>query len=133
MAEITAYDRPFFPAPRDGFLRRWVTAPGVLTMGLRQDGALRGYGVARPCRVGFKIGPLFADTPAIAEAIAATLMASIAGQQVQIDLPEANPAAAALAERFGLEVSFGCMRLYYGTAPALPIERTYAVTSLEFG
>ena len=31
-------------------------------MGIRENGNLVGCGVARPCRVGFKIGPLFAET-----------------------------------------------------------------------
>jgi hypothetical protein len=132
-AEISAYDRAFVPAARNAFLARWIAAPGVITLGLREQGRLAGYGVARPCRVGFKIGPLFAERADIAERIARGLVARIAGQQVQIDVPEANPAAVALAERFGLQMSFGCMRLYHGPVPALPIARTFAVTSLEFG
>lgn len=131
--DVIAYDRPFFPASRETFLSRWIAAPGAIAMGLRQNGALVGYGVARPCREGYKIGPLFADTPAIAESIADSLMATISGKQVQIDVPEANQAAVLLAKRFGLTLSFGCMRLYRGSVPALPIERTFAVTSLEFG
>jgi hypothetical protein len=132
-AKIAAYDRGFLPAARDAFLARWIAAPGVITMGLHENDELAGYGVARPCREGFKIGPLFADRADIAERIAASLMGSIAGQQVQIDVPEANPAAIALAEGFGFRMSFGCMRLYYGPVPALPIGQTFAVTSLEFG
>jgi len=132
-AEIAAYDRAYVPAAREAFLARWITAPGVVTMGIREIGKLVGYGVARPCRVGFKIGPLFAERAEIAERIARSLMARIPGQQVQMDIPEANPAAVAMVKRFGFKMSFGCMRLYYGPPPALPIERTFAVTSLEFG
>ena len=132
-AEIAAYDRAFVPTAREAFLMRWVSAVGVITMGMRESGRLTGYGVARPCRVGFKIGPLFAERADVAERIARSLMARIAGKQVQIDLPEVNLAAVALAEGCGLQVSFSCMRLYYGPPPVLPIERTFAVTSLEFG
>jgi hypothetical protein len=131
--EIAVYDRAFVPAVREAFLARWITAPGVVTVGIRENGKLAGYGVARPCRAGFKIGPLFADRPEIAERIARHLMARIPGEHVQMDLPEANPAAVVMAERFGFKMSFGCMRLYYGQQPALPIGRTFAVTSLEFG
>jgi len=87
----------------------------------REYGNLVGYGVARPCRVGFKIGPLFAERAEIAERIARDLMARIPGQQVQMDLPEANQAAVAMADRLGFHMSFGCMRLYYGQQSALPI------------
>ncbi|MDX2155974.1 MAG: GNAT family N-acetyltransferase [Hyphomicrobiaceae bacterium] len=132
-AEISAYDQAFVPASRDAFLSRWIAAPGVIALGARAAGQLIGYGVARPCRIGFKIGPLLAESPDIAERIALSLMSRFAGQQVQIDLPEANPAAVTLAGRLGLAMSFACMRLYYGPPPALPIERTFAVTTLEFG
>lgn len=132
-SEIAPYDRNFVPASRDAFLARWISAPGVIIRGVREKAALAGYGVIRPCRVGFKIGPLFAESAEIAECIARSLMSRIVGQQIQIDLPEANPAAVALAQRLGLQMSFGCMRLYYGRAPKIPIERTFAVTSLEFG
>lgn len=131
--DIARYDRAFVPAARDAFLARWISARGVVTVGVRKNGNLAGYGVARPCLAGFKIGPLFAENAEIAERIARSLMARIPGQQVQMDLPEVNPAAVALAEGFGFKMSFGCMRLYYGPPPALPIERTFAVTSLEFG
>jgi S-ribosylhomocysteine lyase LuxS involved in autoinducer biosynthesis len=101
--------------------------------GLRKKANLVGYGVARPCRTGFKIGPLFADSADHALPLLDTLMAKIAGQQVQIDVPEANAAAVAMAGRFGLEMVFGCVRLYYGPTPDLPLQKIFAVTSLEFG
>jgi Acetyltransferase (GNAT) domain len=132
-AEIAAYDRAFTPAARDAFLAGWIAAPGVIVMGLRENARLAGYGVARPCRLGYKIGPLFAERADIAKRIAGSLMARFVGEQAQIDLPEANPAAVALAEAFGLQMRFGCMRLYYGPQPALPIERIFAVTLFEFG
>lgn len=131
--EIEVYDRFFVPAPRKNFIAGWISAPRVITMGVRLHDKLAGYGVARPCRVGFKIGPLFADSPLIAKRIADSLMVRFAGDLVQMDLPEANPSAITLADQLGLNMSFGCMRLYYGAAPSLPIDRTFAVTSLEFG
>ena len=132
-AELAAYDRCHFFAPREAFLRRWIDQSGGAALGFVDAGRLKGYGVLRKCRVGYKIGPLFADRADIAEHIARSLMARMPGEQVQIDLPEANLAAVALAERFGFKMSFGCMRLYHGSPPALPIGRTFAVTSLEFG
>ncbi|UWX58519.1 GNAT family N-acetyltransferase [Chlorobaculum sp. MV4-Y] len=36
---------------------------------IRQNGKLVGYGLIRPCRNGFKIGPLFANRPELAEAL----------------------------------------------------------------
>lgn len=131
--DIDRFDRTCFPAPRTAFLRLWLTRPGVHVAGVREEGRLVAYGVARPCRVGFKIGPLFAERDEQAVPLLDTLMARIAGQQVQIDVPEVNAAAVALAQRHGLSEVFGCVRLYLGPDPDLPLDRIFAVTSLEFG
>jgi GNAT superfamily N-acetyltransferase len=130
---IEAFDRAFVPAPRNAFLEAWLTQPGAYIAGIRENGNLVAYGVARPCRVGYKIGPLFAQTPDRAEDILADLCARIEGQQVQIDIPEPNAAALEIAERFHLSMSFGCVRLYHGPDPLLPVARIFGVTSLEFG
>ena len=45
----------------------------IKIMGFVDAGRLKGYGVLRKCRVGYKIGPLFADQPEIAEALFAAL------------------------------------------------------------
>jgi len=131
--EIDRYDRAHVPASRTAFLRAWMSVPGVHVVGLREKGGLAGYAVARPCRTGFKIGPLFADRADVAVRLLDTLMSRIAGSQVQIDVPEINPAAVAMAGRFGLSMVFGCVRLYHGPKPDLPLHRIFANTSMEFG
>jgi GNAT superfamily N-acetyltransferase len=131
--DLDQYDHACFPVPRTAFLREWLMALGVHTVGVRGGGRLMGYGVARPCREGFKIGPLFADNEDVADRLLSTLMAKITGSQVQIDVPEANKAAVTLASQFGLSEVFGCVCLYHGPAPDLPLNQIFAVTSLEFG
>lgn len=133
IADILAFDEGVFPCPREKFLAQWVLQPGAHVAGFFEQGKLAGYGVARPCETGFKIGPLYADDASIARRLLSDLMARIAGEQVQIDMPEANPVATVLAARFGLKEVFGCLRMYRGPAPALAAERVFAVTSLEFG
>lgn len=132
-AEIEAYDRRFFPVPRAAFLLRWLEQPGAHVLGLRQGNHLAGYGVARPCRNGFKLGPVFADTALLAERIIASLLACIDGEKVALDIPEPNAAGLKLAEKFALTESFGCARLYHGPAPDLPLEGIFGMTSFEFG
>lgn len=131
--EILNFDQKFFPANRLAFLKGWISQPGAYILGVRENKNIVGYGVARPCRVGFKIGPLFAEHELIAKKILLTLMNFVKGQQVQIDIPETNATAIQLASHAGLREVFGCMRLYYRSAPELPHEKIYAVTSLEFG
>lgn len=131
--DILAFDTGRFPAPRDNFLRRWLDRPGLHIAALFRGDAFAGYGVARPSRNGFKIGPLFARDVVTADRLLGDLLSRIAGEQVQIDIPEINGAARALAGKYALEEVFGCVRLYHGARPKIFIEDIYAVTSLEFG
>lgn len=132
-AALDTFDRQHVAAPRSAFLRRWVTQPGSRTAALVADGALAGYGVARPCREGYKLGPVFAARTDLAERIIGHLMQGIEGSLVQLDVPEPNRAGVALAQRMGLSESFGCARMYHGPDPQLPVERIFGVTSFEFG
>lgn len=132
-AEIEALDRSCFGAARTAFLKRWMGQEGAHVLGLRQAGRLVAYGVARPCRIGFKIGPLFADSAAHASCVLADILARLEGQQVQIDVPEPNAAGLRIAAEFDLAMAFGCARLYLGPDPGLPVERIFGVTSFEFG
>jgi len=127
------FDRSHFPAPRTSFLQRWMFQAGACAVGLFEKDELIGYGVARPARLGYKIGPLFASRPDVAERLAASLMVHIAGEQVQLDVPEPNEAGIRLASGLGLKEVFGCARMYCGGSPNLPIERIFGVTSFEFG
>ncbi len=134
--QVAQYDRPFFPAvrDRDAFLRRWLVQPGATALGVLRDGCLTGYGVVRPCRVGHKIGPLYADDATAAEALFQALAAAPPpGQPLFLDLPEPNGEALALARRHGMEPMFETARMYTGLAPALPVNRLFGVTSFEIG
>ena len=130
---IDRFDRAYVPAPRPAFLHRWMFQPGAYAIGHFEDDQLVGYGVARPARTGFKIGPLFAERADIAERLIASLFADIAGEQVQLDVPEPNAAGVRLAEQFGLKPVFGCACLYNGPNPNLPVDKIFGVTSFEFG
>ena len=132
-ARILAYDRPFFPAPRDAFMRCWLRPEARAGLALVRDGAIAGYGVIRRCREGYKIGPLFADDTAGADALFRGLAAHAAGGPVYIDPPVTNAAAIALAKGHGLVPSFETARMYRGPAPDLPIARTFGITTFELG
>lgn len=133
-AAVQACDRPFFPADRTAFLRSWLAQPDAAALGWFEDGALRGYGVIRRCRSGWKIGPLCADDETIAEHLFGALCAqAAAGEPVFLDLPEPNAAARALVARHGMEKVFETARMYTGTPPATPLDRLYGITSFELG
>lgn len=135
LQDVLDYDRPFFPAGREAFLRCWVTRPGGAALGWRgRDGRLRGYGVIRRCREGAKVGPLFADDASIADALFRALAAQVEpGSAVFLDVPEPNAEALALGDRLGLQLVFETARMYTGAAPALPLARHYGITTFELG
>ena len=132
-AEISRYDAAHFPAPRERFLKAWIAQPNSRALGAVEDGVLRGYGVIRPCRGGFKIGPLFAADGDTAEALFRGLGDIAPGEPIFLDVPENNPQAIALARRHDLSEVFGCARMYYGPPPLLPYREIFGVTTFELG
>ncbi len=130
---IVAYDRALQPGPRETFLHAWLTPPGRRTLALVEANSICGYGCVRQCRAGYKIGPLFADTPEIAERIFSGLTGRLYGAPIYLDVPEPNAEAMALARRHGLEPVFETARMYRGPAPALPLERIFGITTFELG
>lgn len=124
-AAVLAYDRRFFPAARADFLQCWLHQPGSTALGAMKDGRLVGYGVIRPCRRGFKIGPLFADAAPIAADLLQGLLAQAPHAPVILHLPAANPGAQALVERYGMKPVLATARMYTRGEPAVPLSRVY--------
>ena len=130
---VTEYDVPFFPAPRERFLTCWLSGASRIGRALIEDGVVRGYGVIRPCRSGFKVGPLFAEDEAGADLLFRSLAAEAGDDEVFLDTPAPNGPAVALAVRYGLEPVFETARMYRGQDPALPLERIFGITTFELG
>ena len=132
--EVSDYDRPFFPDLRPQFLKTWIDQPESTSLGVRADGKLAGYGVIRPCRTGYKIGPLFADTPPLAQTLFSALTARVpADAPVCLDVPEPNPQAVALARSHRMKVVFETARMYTGPFPDTPMDKLFGVTTFELG
>jgi GNAT superfamily N-acetyltransferase len=135
-AALSTYDRRMFPAPREAFLKAWVSAEGHIARVARAgDGGVLGYGVIRPCRTGFKIGPLFADDAAIARVLVSELIkaADTGSADVFLDVPEPHDDAVAIAKDLGLEPVFETARMYTGPAPDIDTGRIFGVTTFELG
>ncbi|MGZ5044775.1 MAG: GNAT family N-acetyltransferase [Methylobacter sp.] len=132
--DICAYDQPFFPDNRREFLRSWINQPQSTALGILRSNKLAGYGVLRICRTGFKVGPLFADSPECAEQLFAALKSHAPeSAPVFLDIPAVNAAAVDLVNRHNMTVSFETARMYAGKSPDLPINRLFGVTTFELG
>lgn len=132
-AELLAYDRRIFPAWRPAFLEAWIQQMGSVALSVVRNNCLAGYAVARLCRYGYKIGPLFADQPVYAEAILQALAETLPEATLAVDVPAPNTAAVSLVQRWGLKPSLQTVRMYRGTPPQHDLSRIYGVTSLELG
>lgn len=129
---VAAFDRRFFPAPRESFLSLWIALPGHHARAVLRDGAIAGLAVARPCRAGTKVGPLYASGPEVAEALVASLATGMAGPVI-IDVPEPNVAAVRLVESWRMAPAFETARMYTAAAPAIESSGLFGVTSFELG
>ena len=129
-----AFDRLCFPDERQAYITRWVQQPGTVALGLVKGGELVGYGAIRPCRKGFKIGPLFADDTLVAESLFAGLENSVpAGSEIFLDVPMINMEALALADRHGMQPVFETARMYANGVPQVDTKRQFGITSFELG
>ncbi|EDX85920.1 acetyltransferase, GNAT family [Synechococcus sp. PCC 7335] len=132
--EINDYDKSIFLYERADFLRCWLSSSQHITVGLIHDSKLSGYGVLRPCQQGYKIGPLFADTPQFAEEIFLSLTAHVnSDQPFYLDIPSVNTAAVELVKKYRMTSVFETARMYTQTPPELPLNKIFGITTFELG
>ncbi|MEU4096269.1 GNAT family N-acetyltransferase [Streptomyces sp. NPDC026673] len=132
-AELSRYDRRFFPAARDAFLASWIGLPDRTALAAVGDGRLQGLGVLRAARGPSRVGPLYASSEKVALALLMGLSRTSPGAPLAIDVPEPNRPAVRLVEQLGLTPSFEAARMYTGPAPDVDLAGMYGVTSLELG
>jgi GNAT superfamily N-acetyltransferase len=131
---VARFDRQCFPAERLQFLRGWLDQPSGTALGYFEKNLLKGYGVVRRCNQGYKIGPLFADNPEIAERLYLSLTSKTGkGEQVFLDVTEANPAALDMAKKYKMREVFATNRMYSQGQPVLALEKIFGVTTFELG
>jgi GNAT superfamily N-acetyltransferase len=133
LADLSTFDRRFFPANRRDFLAAWLSQPARITRALVIDGRIAGYAVARPCDGGWRIGPLFAEDRAFASSLLLSVIAETAGAPIFIDVPVRNAAAVDLVEQLGMTSVFDTARMYSHSEPAIEHDGVFGITSLELG
>jgi GNAT superfamily N-acetyltransferase len=134
LGTVAQYDRRCFPAERSLFLHCWLNLPSSTPLGYVERDSLKGYGVIRKCRRGYKIGPLFADSLDVADQLYSCL-ASTAGKDepVFLDIPEANARALDMVQKHKMREVFSTVRMYSQGKPELALEKVFGVTTFELG
>ncbi|NYT76101.1 GNAT family N-acetyltransferase [Alcaligenaceae bacterium] len=131
---LARYDRRCFPASRPTFLDAWLNQPDSVALAWLENEVIRGYGVIRRCRDGWKVGPLFADNRGIAESLLLALSRNTADQEpVYLDVPETNTEGMRLAADLGMHEVFGTARMYNHYLPDIVTDRIFGVTTFELG
>jgi len=130
---LDAYDRQHFPAPRSRFLQDWIRRPGGHALAAVDRSEIRGYTVMRPCRTGYKIGPLFAANGDVAETLLVAVASRVPGEPIFLDVPENNRDALMLVARFRMREVFGCARMVLGPIPQIQDAEIFGVTTFELG
>jgi GNAT superfamily N-acetyltransferase len=132
--QLLEFDSAVFGSDRASFLRVWIDRPACHALACVQDKRLVGYGVLRPCHVGAKVGPLFADDAEVADELLTALLAAAGPRtEVFVDMPAANRAADGLRTRRPMEPSFETVRMYRGGRPPEDLQKVFGVTTFEFG
>ena len=134
LASLVALDREVGGVDREKFLRAWVNQPGAIGFAaVGDDGQLRGWGLVRPCRRGWKIGPLLANDAETGVRLLDGLRSVVGNDEISLDLPMPNQAAVAAATGRSMAPSFSTARMYRGTPPVVDLDRLWGVASFELG
>ncbi len=133
LTNIIDYDTSIFSTPRQAFLSKWLKMPESHVLAAIDSGRLVGYGVVSKTTAGYKIAPLFADSPAIAKQLLSSLTKNISKKNiVHIDIPD-NAFSSTMVKHFGLKKDFETLRMYRGTSPQMDEQKIFGLTSLEIG
>jgi len=138
---LKAYDYKHFGASRDVVLENMVV--NQLAYVAIEKGNIVGFCVStKTIAGGSHIGPLFADTPNIAETLLITMCQAIVDKgdqlngQVSVGIPNDNIASVELAKKYHFEPQYECVRMYNvikgQNKPLLPLNNIFALTCFEY-
>jgi ribosomal-protein-alanine N-acetyltransferase len=134
---VQSYDAMREPSPRPHFLADWLEHPAGNVLALVDDkNSCHGFGRIRPCLLrdgqGWRIGPLLADSPQLAELLLRRLIQSHPGV-VLLDAPGGNSLSAPLFKRLGFSAVSETLRMYRGEQPGISLSEVYGLACLELG
>ena len=134
---IQAYDADRELSPRPHFLSDWLHHPaGQVTALLDRSQNCHGFARVRPCllskEAGWRIGPLLADSPELAELLIMDLLKARQGVVI-IDSPGGNALAAPLLQKLGFTAAGRTLRMYRGNMPSRQLDEVYGLACLELG
>ena len=139
MQALFGYDATVFGFERHAFLSKWLSMAGSYArVAIDSEGSIVGYTVARPTFIkdSYKIGPLFADSEAIAENLLKAVFEELQRQKnpapvVCIDAPTEK--ATKLCERLDGKRLFELVYMVTNNLPNACFDRWFGYTTTQFG
>ncbi len=135
---VINYDSQREPSPRPHFLNDWLeNSVGKVNVLSDNNGMCHGFGRIRPCilednKRGWRIGPLLADTPPLAELLIRKLVGNLDGD-IFLDCSSLNPYANYLLSNLGFHQVSSTYRMYKGAQPPTSMNQVYGLACLELG
>jgi GNAT superfamily N-acetyltransferase len=122
------------PGDRAHYIRTWTTQPAARTrVALSDQDAVVGLVVCRPCRIGWRVGPLLSPSAHVAEALMCSVLEGMGPQEISVDMPEPAVAAHALALGHGMIPTSMTHRMYKGQPRHYDPRALFAIASPELG
>ena len=139
MQALFMYDTTVFGFERHAFLSKWLRMTSShARVAIDSEGSIVGYTVARPTFIkqSYKIGPLFADSEAIAEELLKAVFKELLREEVPppvvcIDAPTEK--ATKLCERLQGKRSFELVYMVMNDPPDACFDKWFGYTTVQFG
>lgn len=134
MAQLAARDMKACGMGRAAFASRWLTGSQTRkTIVLVDCGTITGFATFRRCRLGTKIGPLYAASQADARALLASDPLSPPDEPQYVDVLDPGAPLAHLVSSLGFEPVFQTARMFRGTPPDASPAPFQAIATMELG
>ncbi len=134
---VQQYDAKKESTARPHFLSDWLNNPAGNVLALVDNfGECKGFGRIRPCLLengnGWRIGPLLADSPHLAEILFMNLIYRHSSP-IFVDSPGLNPNSSKLLSKMSFRKISKTIRMYKGVKPNVCKNEIYGLACLELG
>ena len=134
---VEKYDSEREFTARPHFLSQWLEhQSGKVIALIDKENSCHGFARIRPCLLpageGWRIGPILADSPRLAEVLILNLLVKHKGV-ILIDSPQRNSKAQSLLSSLGFRQISATTRMYRGSHQAVLTEDVYGLACLELG
>ena len=133
LEEVTRLDRRIAGTDRGKLLRRLLAGYPETARVVAVRGNVSGYCALRPGTRATQIGPCLASSPNAGQRLLADAVTRCAGEEVMVDVPNANEAATTFMRGTGLAVQRSFVRMSRGVPPVDEVSGIWASSGPEKG